>query len=124
MTKLGNIELRGTHDRPALEILLDGGPLCVANAWDWNENRIRRDLFRVYHKKIGIAIGPFYAAITLAEAGMKKAVKLGKHHWEEDVHWFVQQKWLHKWIDEQLGKPEDLVGGTWAPAPEEEEKAS
>ena len=121
----GKIELTGMHDRPALEILLDGGPLCVANAWDWNESRIRRDLFRIYHKKIGISLGPFYAAITLAEAGMKKAVKLGKHLWENDVHWLAREKWLHKWIDEQLGKAEDLVGGHWAPAPEDEdEKAS
>ena len=119
----GKIELSGTHERPLIEILFDGGPLVVARAWDWSENKERRDLFRIYQKKVGFSIGPCYTSIPLAEAGMKKAVKLGRHLWEGDVHWFSQQKWLHKWIDEQLGKPGDLVGGEWAPDPEEE-KAS
>lgn len=114
------LELRGGHDRPCLDILVDGGPLCIASSWDWVDSRIRRDLYNIYHKQIGIPIGPFYAAITLADNAMKKAIKLGKHLWENDAHWLAQQKWLHKWIDEQLGKPEDLVGGVWAPAPEED----
>jgi hypothetical protein len=122
MGNLGKVDLRGIHERTAIEILVDGGPLCVANAWDWTENRIRRDLFRIYHKKLGFSLGPFYVSIPLAEAGMKKAIKLGKHLWEEDAHWFSEQKWLHKWVDEQLGKPEDLVGGHWAPDPEEEKQ--
>lgn len=115
-----HLELRGGHDRPCLDILVDGGPLCIASSWDWTDSRIRRDLYNIYHKRIGIPVGPFYAAITLADNAMKKALKLGKHIWENDVHWLSQQKWLHKWIDEQLGKPEDLVGGIWAPVPEEE----
>lgn len=113
------LDLAGANDRPRLDILLDGGPLCIAPAWDWEENRIRRDLFRIYHKRIGMAIGPFYATIPLADQGMKKAVKLGKHFWETDYRWLADAKWLHKWVDDQLGKPGDLVGGTWAPDPEE-----
>jgi hypothetical protein len=112
------LELTGSHERPRLDILLDGGPLCIAPAWDWNESYVRRDLFRIYHKRIGIPIGPCYTTITLADQGMKKAIKLGKHHWENDAHWLAEAKWLHKWIDEQLGKPGDLVGGSWAPDPE------
>jgi len=115
----------GGHDRPALEILVDGGPLCIAVAYDWEEGRERRDLYRIYHKKIGIPIGPFYAAITLADNAMKKAIKLGKHLWENDLEWMAQSKWLHKWVDEQLGKPGDLVGGFWAsPDPEPEKEAT
>jgi hypothetical protein len=109
------LELTGHHDRPCLDILLDGGPLCIATVWNWDENRARHDLFHVYHKKVGIQIGPYYTSITLAAEGMKKAIKLGKHIWENDAHWLSQQKWLHKWIDEQLGKPDDLIGGSWAP---------
>jgi len=110
------VELRGGHNRPCLDILVDGGPLCIAVAYDWEAGRERRDLYHIYHKRIGISIGPFYAAITLADNAMKKAIKLGKHLWENDHEWLVTQKWLHKWIDEQLGKPGDLVGGIWAPA--------
>ena len=113
------IELGGAHDRPQIEILFDGGPLCVARAWDWTENRERRDLFRIYHKKTGFAIGPFYVSIPLAEGGMKKAIKLGKHIWENGGPWLADQKWLHKWVDVELGKAEDLVGGTWVKDSEE-----
>lgn len=112
------VELTGQHDRPALEILFDGGSLCVARAWDWTENRERHDLFRIYHKKLGMAMGPFYVSIPLAVMGLKKAIKLGKHIWE-DSKTLPDQKWLHKWIDAELGRPGDLVGGTWAPDPEE-----
>ena len=117
---MDRIELRGGHDRPKLDILVDGGPLCVASAWVWEDGRIRRDLYCIYHKRIGAHIGPFYAAITLASDAMKKALKLGKHLWENDHEWLATQKWLHKWIDEQLGKPGDLVGGAWASYPEDE----
>lgn len=112
------LEISGGHDRPKLEVLVDGGPLCVAHAYDWTDSRERRDLFRIYHKKLGMSMGPFYASLTLAAAGMKKAIKLGKHIWE-DAHHLVEEKWIHKWIDEQLGKAGDLVGGHWAPEPEE-----
>lgn len=119
------LALHGTHDRPCLDILVDGGPLCIAVAYDWEDSRERRDLYNIYHKRIGIAIGPFYAAITLADTAMKKAIKLGKHLWENDRNWMAQQKWLHKWVDEQLGKPGDLVGGFWAsPDPEPEKETT
>lgn len=112
MGKIASLELAGGHDRPQVEILMDGGPLCVGRAWDWNESRERHDLFRIYHKKLGMALGPFYVTIPLAVGGMKKAIKLGRHIWE-DAHQLAEQKWLHRWIDEQLGKAGDLVGGTW-----------
>lgn len=33
--------------------------------------------------------------------------------WEQSLEWYSRQEAMRKWIDENVGKPEDLIGGEW-----------
>lgn len=94
-------------------ILVDGGPLCVAGAYSFRHNRCERGLYFIYQKSIGLRFGPFYPHIPFADKGMKKMLALGKHHWEHELAWYVENQWLKKWVDENIGKNMDLSGGQW-----------
>lgn len=109
------MEIRGrTGEIARLEVLLDGGPLCIAGVWRWGEGTRVTGLYRIYHRRSGFTLGPFYASISLAEKGMKKALSLGRGFWEQPLGWYPRQAWFGEWIDKNLGKYDDLVGGIWA----------
>lgn len=98
------------------EILLDGGPLCVASVWDWDNNERVNGLFFVYLKRgcSGIAFGPFYASISLAGRDMKKALKhFPAGFWRQPLDWYGRQKAFQEWVDKNMGKPGALVGAEW-----------
>jgi hypothetical protein len=95
------------------DILLDGGPLAVCGVWDRNGVR-QAGLYRIYHKATGSAVGPYYAELGLAEKGMKRALTLPIMVWDQPLDWYPRQAWFGKWLDENLGKGDDLVGGYWA----------
>lgn len=97
-----------------LEVLADGGPLCVAGIWDWEARRLIQGLYWIYFKRAGVHFGPFYASLTLAESAMKKALKIQAGLWDQDREWYRHQAWLQEWIDKNLGKSDWLIGGAWA----------
>jgi hypothetical protein len=103
-----------TQSSAEIEILLPLGPLSIAGAWDWGRERRAPGLFRIYHTQSGLPIGPYYAEMTLAEKGARKALSLGEAFWKEKASWYANQKWLRDWLDKNLGKPEYLIGGQWA----------
>jgi hypothetical protein len=97
-----------------LEVLVDGGPLCVAGVWDWGRKRLAQGLYRIYFKRFAIHFGPFYANLSTAERDMRKALKIQPGLWDtQDIGWYARQKWLHQWIEKNLGKAEWLIGGVW-----------
>jgi hypothetical protein len=97
-----------------LEILLDGGPLAVAGVWDWLRKQRVAGLYAIYHKKTGIKLGPFYASVNKAHQDMKLLAKLVPlTFWDQPIEWLRRQKGVQDWIDKELGKPEDLIGGEW-----------
>jgi hypothetical protein len=104
-----------------LDILVDGGPLCVAPVWNFEAREKVTGLFFVYFKKHGIPIGPYYAGIGLASHGMRKLLREFPPggFWEQELEWYPRQAGFRAWVDQNLGKSGDLVGGVWAP---EEEK--
>lgn len=93
---------------------MDGGPLCVAGAFDWKAREVVPGLYLVYVKKIGMRIGPFYASIPLAEKGMKKGLKMKSGVWDQPIEWISRQDWLRTWIEKEMGKFTDIVGAEWA----------
>lgn len=98
-----------------LDILVDGGPLCVAGIWDWERKRLVPGLYWIYFRRFGIHFGPFYAALSLAERDMKKALKIQPGLWDtQDRTWYGRQAWLGEWIDRNMGRPDYLIGGVWA----------
>lgn len=97
-----------------MEILLDGGPLCIANIWDFERKRMVLNLFWIYFKTHGIHFGPFYASLSLAERDMKKALKIQSGMWDQGLEWLARQAWLQEWIDKNMGNPDYLIGGVWA----------
>lgn len=96
-----------------LEILADGGPLCVAPVFNWIENKRYQGLYFIYQKQCGVRIGPWYPHIPFAVAGMRKALSLGKHVWKNAVSWYEDNRWVGKWVGENLGGPHELFGGQW-----------
>lgn len=96
-----------------VEILVDGGPLCVAGAYAFRDNRCMPGLYFIYQKRIGLRFGPFYPHIPFAQKGMKKMLNLGKQHWEHELAWYQENRWLQKWMDENVGKHMELSGGQW-----------
>ncbi len=119
------LTVHGGHDeKVGLEILMDGGPLCVAPVWNWEKKEKVHGLFFIYMKRFGLHFGPFYAGIDLATKDMKKALKAFPQagFWEQPLEWYQRQTAFHDWIVKNMGRPEDLVGGRWMP--EEEKKAS
>jgi len=112
-----SLTLSKQSDHPVhAEILLDGGTLVVCGVWDKNGNR-QPGLYRIYHRLSGLCIGPYYAELGLAEKGMKKALTLHPYTWSHPIEWYQapERAWIRKWMDEQLGTSEDIVGGYWAP---------
>lgn len=97
-----------------LDILVDGGPLVIAGVWDWSRGRRNPGLYKIYIRRFGASVGPFYAGLQLAERGMKKALGLQPGLWVgQPAEWYLRQTWLHQWVNRELGKAEDLVGGQW-----------
>lgn len=112
MLPIRGLEFDETNE---VEILVDGGPLVIANAWNWGKRSRRADLYRIYHKRSGLPIGPHYAAITLAQQGLKAAMGIpnAKAIWAEDVAYFNANRWVRTWVLKELGKSMDLIGGSW-----------
>lgn len=109
-----------TAETVELPILVDGGPLCIAGVWNWTTKSAFPGLYIIYHKMSSSYFGPFYASIILAEKGMKHALReVPKDVWSHEPEWYNGQNWIAKWIDENLGKAMDLVGGEWEKKPEE-----
>lgn len=109
-----------------LDILVDSGPLCVAPVWNWVGKEKAHGLYFVYFKRHGLHFGPFYGEIVLAARDMKKVLKAfpQKYFWNQSLEWYQRQMPFHEWIEKNMGKPEDLIGGVWikekaesAPAP-------
>lgn len=104
-----------------LPILVDGGPLFVAGIWNWSTGYTVPGLYLIYHKVSCSPFGPYFASIILAERGMRLALKeIPKDIWGHEPQWYDGQTWIGKWINENLGKPMDLIGGEWEKKPEEE----
>lgn len=100
-----------------IPILMDGGPLAVGPVWDFEENRkLHPTLCFIYFKKWGARIGPYYANLALADRDMRKVLKEFPQQtfWEQSLDWYRRTSSLHQWIDRNLGRPEDLIGGRWA----------
>lgn len=99
----------------ALEVLVDGGPLCVAGIWDPDKGRLAPGLYWIYVRRFGIHFGPFYAGLSLAERDMRKALKIQPGLWENQPRdWYGRQKWLGEWIEKNMGERDWLIGGVWA----------
>lgn len=105
------------HEVAELEILVDNGPLCVAAVWDWEKKEKVRGLYFVYFKSHGLHFGPFYADIGLAATAMRKALKAFPQpdFWKQNLEWYQRQTAFHQWIEKNMGKPKDLIGGQWLP---------
>jgi hypothetical protein len=103
-------------ERAQIEVLMDGGPLCVGPVWNWKEKVKVPGLFFIYFKEFGARIGPYYASISLAEKDMRKVLKAfpAKEFWKQPLEWYQRQTEFHEWITKNMGRPEDLVGGVWA----------
>lgn len=103
------------YDTRELEILVDGEGLCVANAWNWGSNHKRPELFRIYHKRTGLPVGPHYVSLTLADHALRSLLKIpnAKQVWSEDLAFFHANRWVKAWVDQNIGRAGDLVGGEW-----------
>ena len=99
-----------------LEILVDGGPICVAPAWNWSAKERSRGLYSIYFKRLGFRFGPYYAEIGLAAKDMKKVLTPFPKgdFWSQSLEWYQRQKGFRRWIRDNMGEPEDLIGGQWA----------
>lgn len=97
-----------------LDILVDGGDLCVAGVWNWHRDVREHGLYFVYLKKLGLHFGPFYADLLLADKDMKKALKkYPRGFWGQPLEWYQHQKAFQEWVEKNMGKRDDLIGGTW-----------
>jgi hypothetical protein len=101
-----------------IPVLVAKGPLFVGPAWDAElEKPLHPSLFFIYMKRFMGRIGPFYANMALAERDMRKILKEfpQQSFWEQSLDWYRRQGSLHQWVDKNLGRPGDLIGGQWAP---------
>lgn len=98
-----------------VQVLFDGGDsLAIATDWNWHEGKAAAGLYRIYLFRDGAAIGPHYASLSLAAAAMKKLRKAWPDElWIQPLEWICRQKKLAEWVWKEMGRPEDLVGGTW-----------
>lgn len=95
-------------------IIVDGGPLCVARAFDHWKNEPVEGLYWIYLKKHGAHFGPFFADLILAEKAMKKILKEFKPtFFDQPLEWIRRQTGLRDWMDKNIGKSQDLIGGEW-----------
>ena len=111
-----NMHLPGPSctEHAELEILVDGGALCVAGVWSFDEKQRVAGLYAIYHKESGRKLGPYYASIPRAQADLKRAMKqVPASFWAQPITWIVRQKTYFDWIDKELGKAGDLIGGEW-----------
>lgn len=103
--------------KPArLEIFSKKVPLYVAPAWDWKKADRIGGLFFVYliGTKLCRVLGPWYASIALADGDMKKLHKaFPAGFWSESSEWIVRQTAFSTWIEKNMGRSEDLIGGVW-----------
>lgn len=109
--------LLGPENQTAeIDILVEKSPLCVAGVWNWTENRREHGLWFIYLKRDGkgIRFGPFYAAFELASRDMNKVFKaFPKGFWDQPIEWMGRQKSFQDWVEKNIGRHEELIGGTW-----------
>lgn len=104
-------------------IVADGGPLCVGRVYDHVAGKMVVGLYWIYLKRHGAHFGPFFTDIVLAERAMKKILKqFAPKFFEQPLEWIRRQAALKEWIEKNIGRSEDLIGGEWAP-PEDDASA-
>ena len=95
-------------------ILADGGPICVARVFDHVKKEAIEGLYWIYLKRHGAHFGPFFADLILAEKALKKILKeFTPTFFEQPLEWIRRQTALKAWMDKNVGKSQDLVGGEW-----------
>jgi len=95
-------------------ILMNLGPLCVARVYDHLKKELTVGLYWIYLKKHGAHMGPFFADIHLAYKAMKKILKhFGEDFFEQPLDWIRRQDGARIWMEKNVGKNNDLVGGEW-----------
>lgn len=103
-------------DKRAVELAIvsDGGPLCIGRVFDHNKSEALIGLYWIYLKRHGAHFGPFFADITLADRAMRKILKQFRPtFFEQPLDWIRRQVTLKDWMEKNIGKSEDLVGGEW-----------
>ena len=126
MTKASDLYKGGTvffycpPERKPVEllVLMAEGPLCVAKVYDhWNKETVE-GLYWIYLRKHGAHFGPFFAEVSLAHRAMRKVLKEFKPtFFEQPLAWIRRQAVLKEWVEKNVGKSEDLVGGEWIKEP-------
>lgn len=97
-----------------LEVLAASGPLCVARMYDHHNRELRPDLYWIYIRAHGAHLGPYYADIPVAQRAMQKILKqVGPRFFEQPLAWIRRQHSVREWLEKNIGKPEDLIGGEW-----------
>jgi hypothetical protein len=112
------VSVRVPDGHPVVEmpVMIDGGPLVVAGVYDFGQNQVAPGLLTIYMKAGGFKIGPYYAELSKAHAGMRKILKeFPAPYWAQPVEWLKRQKKMLDWLDLHLGKPKDLIGADWRP---------
>jgi hypothetical protein len=98
-----------------LVVMVNGGPLCVGRVFDNRTREIVKGLYWVYLKRHGAHFGPFFAEISLADRAMRNILKQFKAAlFEQPLAWIRRQTIVQEWVDKNIGKSEDLIGGEWA----------
>jgi hypothetical protein len=97
-----------------LVILMDGGPLCVGRVYDHRKGEVLEGLYWLYVKRCGAHLGPFFADIHLAFKAMRKIVRrFGVPFFEQPREWLRRQMAAAVWLEKNIGKPDELIGGEW-----------
>lgn len=120
--KGGNVFLYKPPGQDPVEMVVisSAGPLCVGRVYDHHKGEMVVGLYWIFLRAHGAHIGPFFAALTMADAAMKKILKqFGKSFFEQPLEWIRRQDAARVWIESNIGKLDDLIGGEWA-KPEEE----
>jgi len=100
----------------SLDVLMDGGALCVAGVWN-DETKMRaHGLYRIYVPRLGVTFGPYYALIGAAHHAMRKTLEHFPRGFfdGQGLDWYRRQTAFHDWVEKNLGKHGSLVGAEWA----------
>lgn len=105
-------------------VISTAGPLCVGRVYDHRSGEMVVGLYWIYIRKYGAHFGPFFADIGLADRAMKKIVaQFGKMFFEQPLEWIARQTALQAWVDKNIGKSGDLIGGEWEKSKDEGQAA-